>query len=217
MNLKSWYPIMSEIIRSKSDFRLYEKLFLEINGKINLVSKNEEQYLYEKHICDSLSIKLFFEKYDFIPKTLLDIGTGGGFPAVPIAFSYPQISITALDSIRKKIDAISYISKNLGLKNIRFVQARIENFSSDKFDVITSRAVGKLAKLVKYAYPHLNKDGYMVFYKSKSASEELNEAAGVIKKMRLKILPLIRYNLPLEENFERCLVILQKNNEIKVL
>ena len=89
------------------------KAFLKQNSKLNLISKNDEKLLWEKHVFDSLAIEKFFDKYKFSLDekeiTLLDFGTGGGFPAVPISLAYPNIKVTAMDSIRKKINAISTI------------------------------------------------------------------------------------------------------------
>jgi len=193
-----------------TDFNKYKELFLEQNSRLNLISKNEEKYLYEKHIYDSLSIKLFFEKYNYLPKTLLDIGTGGGFPSLPIAIEYPEIKVTGVDSIGKKINAISQISQNLGLKNTEFINDRVENIKDKKFDIVTSRAVAKIDKLIKYAYPLTKDNGYIILYKSKGVNEELDMAKNIIRKYHLKILNQIEYELPLEEIYKRVLVILQK-------
>lgn len=206
--LKSWFRIMNKINIEK-DFTEYKKLFLEENSKINLISKNEEKFLYEKHIYDSLGIKLFFEKYG-IPKTVLDIGTGGGFPAVPIAIEYSQINVVGIDSIGKKIRAVSNIAKGLQLQNLELINNRVENIKDRSFDVVTSRAVGKTDLLIKYAYPILNKGGYIVLYKSKGAKEELDGAKNLIRKLQLKILPQIEYKLPTEEEYIRELIVLQK-------
>ena len=94
---------------NKLKFENYMKIFLNENSKLNLISKNEEKFLWEKHIYDSLAIEKFFEKYnikDLSGKKLLDIGTGGGFPSVPIALQYPELEVIALDSIHKKINSI---------------------------------------------------------------------------------------------------------------
>ena len=197
-------------IEIKSDFKEYEKLFLEQNSKINLISKNEEKYLYEKHIYDSLGIKLFFEKYNYIPKKLLDIGTGGGFPSLPIAIEYPKIKVTGIDSTGKKIRAVTEIAEKLGLKNIELINDRVENLKNRSFDVVTSRAVAKIDKLVEYAYPLLSKGGYIVLYKSRGVNEEINSAKNIIRRFHLKIEPQIEYKLPLEEDYTRVLVILRK-------
>lgn len=197
-------------IEIKKDFTDYKKYFLEENSKLNLISKKEEQYLFEKHIYDSLGIKLFFEKYNFVPKTLLDIGTGGGFPSVPIAIEYPEISVTGIDSIQKKINAVQSIKNSLNIQNLNLIRGRVEELKISSFDVITSRAVAKIETLIKYAYPLLKKDGYIILYKSKTAEDEITEAINLIRKLHLKIKPIIEYSLPLEETYNRCLVILQK-------
>ena len=132
----------------KNDFNEYKKAFLEENSKINLMSKNDEKVLYEKHIYDSLAIKLLFNKLDTLPNTILDIGTGGGFPSIPIAIEYPEISVTGIDSIQKKVNAITNIAQKLELKNIKFIRDRVENLKGKEFDMITSRAVAQTSQLI---------------------------------------------------------------------
>lgn len=204
-DLQSWCQIMNKL-----DYNLYINIFLEQNSKINLISKKEEEFLFEKHIYDSLGIKFFFEKYNYMPETLLDIGTGGGFPSVPIALEYPEIKVTGIDSRGKKINAVKEIANRLSLSNLELINDRVENITNKKYDVITSRAVGKTEKLIEYAYPLLNDKGYIVLYKSKGVNEELDEAKNIIRKYHLKIKPLIEYKLPLKEDYTRVLVILEK-------
>lgn len=197
-------------IEIKTNFDKYIKTFLEENSKINLMSKNDEKLIFEKHIFDSLSIKLLFDKLDTIPNTILDIGTGGGFPSIPIALEYPEIQVTGIDSIQKKINAISNIAKELQIKNIEFIRDRVENIKDKKYDMITSRAVAQASLLIEYAYPLLKKDGYLVLYKSKNVDEEIEKAKPLIRKLHMKISDIIEYSLPLEENYNRCLLVLQK-------
>ena len=192
-----------------TDFTNYMKVFLVQNAVLNLISKNEEKFLWEKHVYDSLGIKLFFEKYSPKVNTLLDIGTGGGFPAVPIALEYPNIEVFALDSIRKKINAIENIKQELSINNLTTICDRAENIEQ-KFDIITSRAVATIDILVKYATPLLKKNGYFVAYKSRLADKEISDAKYLIKKSGLKLIDIIEYTLPLEEIYERKLVVLQK-------
>lgn len=194
----------------KTDFSEYIKAFLEENAKLNLISKKDEDFLFEKHIYDSLSIKLFLEKYGYKPRNILDIGTGGGFPLLPIALEYPDIDMYGIDSIRKKITAISNIVNNLNIKNVTLINDRVENIKDKKFDVIVSRAVSKTDVMIKYAYPLLNEGGFVILYKSKTASDEISEAKDLIRKLHLKIKPIIKYELPLPEKYERNLVILEK-------
>lgn len=186
----------------------YIEVFLNQNSKLNLISKNDEKFLWEKHIFDSLSIEKFFEKYGK-GKILLDIGTGGGFPSVPIALKYPEIEVYALDSIRKKINAIENIKTELGIKNLHTICDRAENVN-EKFDIITSRAVATLDKITGYAMPLLNKDGYFVAYKSVRVHEEIEQAQAVLKKYKAKVVDVIEYDLPLEENHTRNLVVISR-------
>ena len=195
----------------KKLFENYIKIFLEENSKLNLISKNDEKYLWEKHIFDSLAIEKFFTQYNINPsgKTLLDFGTGGGFPSVPVAISYPELSVTALDSIRKKINAIDEMKEKLSIKNLNTICDRVENITT-KFDFITSRAVASMDKLIPYAMPRLKQDGYFIAYKSVKVQEELEKAAQMLKKYNAKVLSIIEYELPLEENHPRNLVVIGK-------
>ncbi len=194
-------------MKDKEFFTKYTEIFLEENKKINLISKNDEKYLWEKHIFDSLALELFFEKYG-TPKTLLDFGTGGGFPSVPLALSNPKIQITALDSISKKIRAVQMFKDKLDIKNLSPVCERVENYNK-KFDVVTSRAVASLDKICAYAFPRLNKGGYVVTFKSKKALEEIHLAENVLKKNNAKVIDIINYDLPLEEKIDRCLIVIK--------
>ena len=194
----------------KGNYENYKKYFLEENAKHNLISKNDEQFLYEKHIYDSLSIKLFFDKYKICPKTILDIGCGGGFPCLPIAIEFPQIQVTGIDSIGKKINSIETIKNKLNLKNLNTICGRVENLKGKKFDVITARAVADLSKIAAYAIPLLSSHGYFVAYKSQKAKEEINNAEEILQKYNAKVDEVIEYTLPLEECYTRNLIIISK-------
>ena len=200
-------------MKNKEFFNDYMKAFLKQNSKLNLISKNDEKLLWEKHVFDSLAIEKFFDKYKFSLDekeiTLLDFGTGGGFPAVPISLDYPNIKVTAMVSIRKKINAISAIKEELNIRNLTPLCGRVETFEK-KFDIITSRAVANLGKIVEYAIPRLKNDGYFIAYKSVKASEEIEAAQPSLKKYKAKVLDVIQYDLPLEENHTRNLVVITK-------
>lgn len=193
-----------------ADFTEYKIAFLEENAKLNLISKNDEKVLFEKHIFDSLAVKLFFNKYKIESADLLDIGCGGGFPSVPIAIEFPNINVVGIDSIRKKINSINTIKEKLGLKNLSTICDRVENIKDKKFDVITSRAVADLAKITDYALPLLKKNGYFVAYKSKKALEELDGAKSILKKYNAKVVDIINYTLPLEDVYERNLIVISR-------
>ena len=215
MYLKKLNKNMHKNITIKSDFNQYQELFLNENSKLNLISKNDEKFLFEKHIYDSLSFRLFYEKYNkkSNPK-LLDIGCGGGFPSVPIAVEFPEINVTALDSISKKINSVNSIKEELNLENLETICDRAENLKGKKFDIITSRAVSDLGKISEYALPLLKKDGYFVAYKSKKALSEIESAKNILKKFNAKVEDIIEYTLPLEETYERNLIIICFNNNL---
>ncbi len=196
-------------MEDKDFYKHYMECFLEENSKVNLISKNDEKYLWEKHIYDSLSISLFFEKYKPKVSTILDIGTGGGFPSVPIALTYPDIKVVAVDSIAKKIRAIETIKEKLGIKNLEPICSRVENLDG-KFDIVTSRAVSSLKTICEYALPKLKSNGFFVAYKSKKFKEEIEDASSVLKKYKSEIVEVIEYELPLEEKIDRNLIIIRK-------
>ena len=192
-------------------FQKYTKLFLEYNSHTNLMSKNDEKVLFEKHIFDSLALYLFLK--DKKIKNMLDIGTGGGFPSLPIAIAFPQIQIYALDSIQKKLNFIEIVKKELNLKNIQTLCQRAEqteNAQKKSFDLVTCRAVSALKNLFPYVIPYIKENGFFVSFKSKNYRNELDEAENIIKKLNFKLFDIIDYNLPLEENFERKFLIFKK-------
>ena len=197
-------------MENKTKYEEYMKIFLEENSKVNLISKNDEKYLWEKHVFDSLAIENFFEKFDTSKiKTILDIGTGGGFPSIPIAITYPHLKVTALDSIAKKIRAVQTIKDKLNIENLEPICTRVENLDA-KFDMVTARAVSSLKNICEYALPKLKKGGYFVAYKSRKTPQEIEEANSILKKYNSKIVDIIEYSLPLEENHERNLIVILK-------
>lgn len=196
-------------MENKEFYKEYMEAFLEENSKVNLISKNDEKLLWEKHVFDSLAIGKFFEQYPQDDQIcLLDIGTGGGFPAVPVALKYPKISVTAVDSIGKKIRAIQAIKEKLNIENLTAVCSRVENLDG-KFDIITSRAVSSLKNICEYALPKLKKGGYFIAYKSRKTPEEIDEAKNILEKYKAKIVNIIEYDLPVEEKLTRNLIVIK--------
>lgn len=194
-------------------FDEYIKYFCDYNQKVNLVSKNEIPHLFEKHIYDSLALNLFFEKYE--QKTaikILDIGTGGGFPSVPLAICFPQAKITAVDSINKKIKFISELKKEFNLNNLTPICSRVEELKKvySKADVVTTRAMAELRIILEYGVPFVKTGGYFVAYKSIKADEELANAQNAIKVLNVKLLDKIQYSLPLKESRTGYLLVFKK-------
>jgi 16S rRNA (guanine527-N7)-methyltransferase len=148
-------------------FKALEELYKEWNAKINVISRKDIDSLYEKHVLHSLSIAAV---YDFPAETeIIDIGTGGGFPGVPLAIFFPQVKFHLVDSINKKLKIIEAVKEVIGLTNVSTQHTRAEEIKSKKFDFAVSRAVAPLKDLWTWSKPLLKntqfeKDGS--FYKS---------------------------------------------------
>ena len=183
---------------------LWEKYFIEYNSHTNLMSKGDVEVLFEKHIFDSLSILNWDEFLNH--KKILDVGCGGGFPSVILAICFPEIKIIANDSRIKKINFIKEIKEKLSLDNLEVCYSRIEDVEPLNVDLIVSRAVGKMIDVYELSKKHLTKNGDFLIYKAKLLNEEISDFKKKYKKADFEIIP---YTLPLEENFDRNLIILK--------
>lgn len=130
-------------------------LYKDWNSKINVISRKDEDSLYEKHILHSLSIAAAFDLRSGM--SVLDIGTGGGFPGIPLAIFFPEVNFLLADSIGKKIKVVQAISDSIGLKNVIALHTRAEEIKNKKFDVIVSRAVAPLKDLWRWSKPLLRR------------------------------------------------------------
>ncbi len=196
----------------------FEELFKLYNVHTNLMSKNDLNIIFEKHIYDSLSFGLFLKKYSYYDKIVkvLDIGTGGGFPSIPLVICFNNLDILAIDSIAKKIEFINQAKRELELENLKTKCIRIENLPYDlknSYDIVTSRALAPLHILLEYAMPFVKKESYFVAYKGKHLKDEIFLSKNALKKLNAKIIDIIDYNLPLETDYKRHLLIIKKTNE----
>jgi len=137
-------------------FRKLEGLYKEWNEKINVISRKDIDSLYEKHVLHSLSIAAAFDFAD--GSEIIDLGTGGGFPGIPLAIFFPEVKFHLVDSIAKKLKVVEAVAGGIGLKNITTEHSRIENIKNRKFDFVVSRAVAPLKDLWKWSRPILKKD-----------------------------------------------------------
>ncbi len=180
----------------------WQEFFIEYNSTTNLMSKNDIGVLFEKHVIDSLAV-LKWEGFKN-KKTILDVGTGGGFPSVILAICFPEKTVIANDSRIKKINFIKEIKQKLNLDNLKIIYSRIEETEPLNADLIVSRAVGKMTEVFELSKKHLNKNGNFLIYKAKTVQEEISDFKKKYPSFECNV---IDYKLPLKENFERNLVI----------
>ncbi len=143
---------------------LLEPLYKEWNEKINIISRKDIDSLYEKHVLHSLSVAAIFD----FPAGLdiADLGTGGGFPGIPLAIMFPEVNFLLVDSIGKKLKVVNEVATALRLTNIKTRHTRVEDITDKKFDFVVSRAVAPLNDLWRWSKPLLNKERKMEKYKN---------------------------------------------------
>lgn len=187
---------------------------LDENTRINLTALREPEACWIGNVLDSVA---FLDILDRIgtPQKILDLGTGGGFPLLPLAIALPQTRLTGLDSTGKKIEAIRRIAAKEGITNIDLVIARAEDAARDtahreRYDVVTARAVADLSVLLEYAIPFATPNGYVVLWKSIHADEELALSATAQKKLHCSLAFAHRYTLPGDFG-ERQLLVFKKD------
>ena len=191
----------------KQQFEKLEKLYTEWNEKINVISRKDMDGLYEKHILHSLGIAKVMPFAD--GTKVLDVGTGGGFPGIPLAILFPEVSFTLIDSIGKKIKVVEAVSEELGLKNVTAVHGRAEKLK-EKFHFVVSRAVTQMPEFLRWLKGKFEKEQFnekhngVLYLKGGDLAEEL---AG----LRCEIFQLKNY---FEEEFfdTKKVVYLSKEN-----
>lgn len=173
IDIEKKYNVSRETYRKLEN---YQTLVLEWNSKFNLISKSTEMNIWERHIVDSLQLIKYISQKD---KILLDLGSGAGFPAVVLAIAcqeiYPDLHINLVESIGKKTTFLQAINTQLEL-NMNIYQERIEKLNIGKVDIITSRALASLPKLLEYAKPFCKKETKLILPKGEKWSLENDEA-----------------------------------------
>jgi 16S rRNA (guanine527-N7)-methyltransferase len=170
------FPDLSD--EQLNQFAQLQDLYKEWNDKINVVSRKDIDELMTRHVLHSLAIPLY---YQFKPGTkILDVGTGGGFPGIPLAIMFPEVEFHLVDSIAKKIKVVNGVKNALGLKNVKAEQIRAEN-AVGPYDFIISRAVTRLNKFLPWVENHISKTSFndmpngMIFIKGGDLTEEIKE------------------------------------------
>lgn len=190
----------------------YMNLLLEWNEKINLTAITDEKEIILKHFIDSFTINKFINSGDI----MLDIGTGAGFPGLPIKIIRPEVDVFLMDSLNKRINFLNEVIELLQLKNIEAFHSRAEEMAKnnkfrEKFDVVTSRAVAKLNILLEYMLPYTKVNGKCLCMKGPNIEEEIKEAEKALKILGGEIEKIEKIILP-DSNIERKIIIIRKKS-----
>ena len=193
--------------RQKESFEKYYQLLIHYNSMFNLTAITEREEVYKKHFIDSVIgvDKLVGEK-------LIDIGSGGGFPALPIKIMRPELQLTLVEATGKKCEFLKAVVKELGLNGVKVINGRAEDLAKDinthreKYDICTARAVARLNTLCEYCMPFVKVGGYFVSFKG-NAKEEILEAKNAVKILGGEIETFTEYQL---DGAERTLIYVKK-------
>ncbi|MDH9150402.1 16S rRNA (guanine(527)-N(7))-methyltransferase RsmG [Streptococcus infantis] len=201
--------------QQKAQFERYFELLVEWNQKINLTAITEKEEVYLKHFYDSIApiLQGLIENQEI---KLLDIGAGAGFPSLPMKILYPQLDVTIIDSLNKRINFLQFLAEELDLEGVHFYHGRAEDFAQDKhfraqFDIVTARAVARMQVLSELTIPYLKVGGKLLALKASNAPEELTEAKNALNLLFSKVEDNISYTLP--NGDPRYITIVEKKKE----
>lgn len=188
----------------------YTNLLLEWNNKINLTAITLEKEIILKHYVDSLTIN----KYIKDQKTVMDIGSGAGFPGIPLKILNKNNQFILVDSLNKRINFLEIVKKELKLENIEMIHARVEDLAKDSkyrenIDIAVSRAVANLSTLLEYMLPFVKKDGICICMKGPNINKEIEESNKALETLGGKLEKVEKIVLP-DSNIERNIVIVKK-------
>ncbi|MHA6260979.1 16S rRNA (guanine(527)-N(7))-methyltransferase RsmG [Sporosarcina sp. CAU 1771] len=217
MNEEQFYQALKEhgielSTTQLSQFNIYYEQLVEWNDKMNLTAITEKSAVYLKHFYDSISAAFHI---DFSKnQTLCDVGAGAGFPSIPLKICFPNLEVTIVDSLNKRIGFLDHLANELKLEDVHFVHARAEDFGQnpkyrEKFDMVTARAVARLSVLSELCIPLVKKDGIFISMKGAAGEDELSDAKKALSILGATLTNEYSFKLP-EENSERNIFVFSK-------
>ena len=201
--------------RQKEQYERYFELLVEWNEKINLTAITDKDEVYLKHFYDSIA-PILQGLIENQPIRLLDIGAGAGFPSLPMKILFPELDVTIIDSLNKRINFLHLLAEELGLSGVHFYHGRAEDFAQDKafraqFDIVTARAVARMQVLSELTIPYLKVGGQLLALKASNAPEELEEAKNALNLLFSKVENNLQYELP--NGDPRYITLVEKKKE----
>ena len=201
--------------RQKEQYERYFELLVEWNEKINLTAITDKDEVYLKHFYDSIA-PILQGLIENQPIRLLDIGAGAGFPSLPMKILFPELDVTIIDSLNKRINFLHLLAEELGLDGVHFYHGRAEDFAQDKafraqFDLVTARAVARMQVLSELTIPYLKVGGRLLALKASNAPEELEEAKTALNLLFSKVEDNLQYALP--NGDPRYITVVEKKKE----
>ncbi len=193
-------------------FLVYYEMLVEWNQKINLTAITEYEEVLKKHFVDSLSL---IKAYDLSKSVkVIDVGTGAGFPGLALKIAYPNLKMTLLDSLNKRINFLDAVIENLCLTDVETLHGRAEDYARpdklrERFDLCVSRAVANLSTLSEYCLPFVKLGGQFISYKSEKISEEIETARKAISVLGGKVIKQVEFQLP-DSDIYRNLFVIEK-------
>ena len=197
-----------------NQFEKYYELLIDWNQRMNLTTITDRDEVVQKHFIDSVLLLTKYDKTEFENKNIIDVGTGAGFPGIPLKIVYPEIDFVLVDSLNKRVKFLKDVKKALGLEGLEALHGRAEDLARDKslraaFDLCVSRAVANLSVLSEYCVPFVRTNGYFVSYKGKKGLEEISNAQNCMNVLGCKIEKVDDFRLE-EDEAERLLIRIKK-------